>query len=88
MAGARFVAECRTAPGFAVEPLGEYPALVARPGSASTVPGELFDVGEARLAELDEFEGDLYVRARVPLVEMTVDGEEIRFALAYLKKAR
>jgi gamma-glutamylcyclotransferase (GGCT)/AIG2-like uncharacterized protein YtfP len=87
MEGARFVAECRTAPGFALEALGEYLALVERPGSPSTVPGELFEVGEGLLAALDEFEGEGYLRGRVPILQMTGDAEEIRFALAYLKKA-
>jgi gamma-glutamylcyclotransferase (GGCT)/AIG2-like uncharacterized protein YtfP len=88
MAAARFVAEAVTIAGFELERVGEYWALVPRPGSTSTVPGELFDVGGELLAALDEFEGEGYERGRVPVVEMAQAESEARLALAYLKKSR
>lgn len=109
MEGARFVAEAQTAPGFGLERLGGYLALVPLPGSASCVPGELFEVSGELLATLDRFEGPDYERLSVPVrrarglerkreagsareegeaAEAGEMGGELRFALAYLKKAR
>ena len=88
MTAARFVAEAVTIPGFELERVGEYWALVPRPGSPSTVPGELFDVGGELLAALDDFEGEGYERAYVPVVEVTEAESDARLALAYLKKSR
>jgi len=51
-----------------------------------TVPGELFEVDEALLAHLDEFEGDDYRRAAV-WVTSAQTGENLA-ALAYLKRTR
>lgn len=91
MARARFLGEAETAPGFGLETIGEYLAMVERPGAASSVPGELFELeeqaeqAEALLSVLDEFEGDDYARREVPVREMS---GKIRFALAYLKKPR
>jgi gamma-glutamylcyclotransferase (GGCT)/AIG2-like uncharacterized protein YtfP len=65
--GATFLGPAETAPGYRLEPLGEYLALVeAEPGSGC-VPGELFEVPLAKLPALDAFEGDAYVRAEVPV---------------------
>jgi gamma-glutamylcyclotransferase (GGCT)/AIG2-like uncharacterized protein YtfP len=83
---ARFLGEVETVPGYALEPLGEYLALVARPGDRGRVKGELFELSEtdpSLLAALDEFEGDAYVREEVALSHV-----KYGFALAYLKKAR
>lgn len=91
LAGARFVGEALTAPGYALTRLGPYRALVAAAaaagdGGGQQVAGELFEVGEARLAELDDFEGSAYVRGVVAL-----SGAHSRCfaeALAYFAKAR
>lgn len=68
--GATFLGPAETAPGYRLEPLGEYLALVeaesAEPGSGC-VPGELFEVPLAKLPALDAFEGDAYIRAEVPV---------------------
>jgi gamma-glutamylcyclotransferase (GGCT)/AIG2-like uncharacterized protein YtfP len=84
LGGAPFLGEVRTPRGYALEPLGEYLALVEAP-SAGSVYGELFEVDESRLAELDEFEGDGYARA--PLTVSGQSGENIT-ALAYLRRTR
>lgn len=88
MSRARFLGEACTEPGFALEPLGDYLALVERPDAAAVtlpVPGELFEVDAALLAALDEFEGEGYERRLVPVREMS---GEIRLALAYAAKPR
>ena len=83
--GARFLGEARTVPGYTVEQLGEYPALVATGGSEGTVRGELFEVDDALLALLDEFEGDQYERA--PLSVAGQNGQNL-VVLAYLRRTR
>lgn len=87
--GCRFLREVCTARGFAVVQQGErqregeseYLALVRVPEAASTVRGELFEVAEAFLPALDEFEGEGYERG-----EVILEGE-IGSALAYFKKS-
>jgi len=74
LGAAVFVAEVRTAPSFALHFIAGYPALA--PGSRS-IRGELFRVSAELLAELDEFEGDGYVRTEIALSGSTL-------ALAYL----
>ena len=84
LCGAPFLGEARTPAGYALEPLGEYLALIEADGAGS-VPGELFEVDESRLAALDEFEGDPYVRA---LLTVTGQNGENITALAYLRRTR
>ena len=84
LAGAPFLGEARTLPGYALAPLGDYLALTEAPGSGC-VTGELFAVEEALLAELDIFEGDDYARA--PLTVVGQNGENLA-ALAYLLRTR
>jgi gamma-glutamylcyclotransferase (GGCT)/AIG2-like uncharacterized protein YtfP len=87
--GAVFVGEAQTLPGYRLESLGEYLALVAvippvAPTQATqTVPGELFEVPESQLPALDAFEGDAYIRGLVKL-----RGLPQQESLAYFKKAR
>ena len=91
LAGARFLGKATTLPGYRLEPLGEYLALVAAPGSDAAVPGEVFDVAESKLGEVDAFEGDSYERGNVRLAGGEGDEgdhEKPGFALAYFKKAR
>lgn len=63
--GAFFVGEARTAAGFAIYDLGDYPALVG--SKEGVVSGELYAVSETLLAALDAFEGGGYVRGAVTL---------------------
>ena len=71
--GARFVARARTHQRRTVVDLGPYPALLPRDeprdGTAPLVDGELYELSEAALPALDDFEGspDLYVRERIAL---------------------
>jgi gamma-glutamylcyclotransferase (GGCT)/AIG2-like uncharacterized protein YtfP len=65
LAGATFVREALTTPGFAIYDLGDYPALVR--AEDGVVAGELYDVSESLLAALDAFEGEAYERAQVSL---------------------
>src|SRR4051812_20440952 len=83
LAGAHFLGEARTAPGYALEPWGEYLALVATPELDGNVTGELFDIDESLLTALDDFEGEAYFRGQVAL-----NHPKHCFALAYFGKAR
>lgn len=78
--GAEFLGEVATLSGYALEPLGEYLALVERPGSGQ-VAGELFEVSHSLLPALDDFEGDGYVKA-----EVTLEHAKYGLALAYFKR--
>jgi gamma-glutamylcyclotransferase (GGCT)/AIG2-like uncharacterized protein YtfP len=65
---AAFLGQARTVEGYELEALGEYSALVERPGRPGTVSGELFEVDEPLLCLLDQFEGEQYCRGVVRLV--------------------
>lgn len=70
IADQRFVGEARTAPGYQLYDLGDYPGLVADGTDTLGVNGELWEVDAAGLVRLDEFEGvaeGLYRRVRVEL---------------------
>ena len=72
LAGQEYLGDARLAPGLALYSLGEYPGLVAEPGSPDRVTGELWAVDDAALAGLDELEGlaeGLYARVAAPLGE-------------------
>jgi gamma-glutamylaminecyclotransferase len=66
---ARFVRETATAPGFRLVSLGEYPGMVK--ADAGAVAGELYEVDEETLRELDGFEGhpEAYWRTEIQLVD-------------------
>lgn len=80
--GAEFLGEVSTLPGYALEPLGDYLALIESPGTGR-VAGELFEVSHSLLRALDQFEGDGYARGQVTLAHA-----KYGLALAYFKKAR
>lgn len=71
--GARYVASARTVRGRTLVDLGPYPALLPydekRDALAPNVHGEIYEIDDAALADLDEFEGcpTLYTRARIKL---------------------
>jgi len=83
---ARFLGEARTQPGYVLEPAGdsEYLALVETPGAGSVL-GELFEVDESRLADLDDFEGEAYARSSLTVTGQ--NGEKVA-ALAYVRRTR
>jgi gamma-glutamylcyclotransferase (GGCT)/AIG2-like uncharacterized protein YtfP len=79
-AGATFLGEAETVPGYRLEALNAtedetgYLALVSTVSTAPTaaeaphvVSGELFEVPESQLPALDAFEGDAYSRGVVKL---------------------
>jgi gamma-glutamylcyclotransferase (GGCT)/AIG2-like uncharacterized protein YtfP len=70
LAGQQYLGEARTAAGFTLYSLGDYPGLVADPSDRAGVSGELWRVDAACLDRLDAFEGlteGLYVRAAIAL---------------------
>jgi gamma-glutamylaminecyclotransferase len=70
LSGQVFEGEAETGPGFELYALDGYPGMVAAPGAAGRVTGEVWSVDAACLAQLDELEGTaegLYRRAAVPL---------------------
>lgn len=62
--GARFLGS-RGAPGFRLVDLGEYPAIV--PGEG-TVAGELYEVDDATLEAIDQYEGHPTLFERVAIL--------------------
>jgi gamma-glutamylcyclotransferase (GGCT)/AIG2-like uncharacterized protein YtfP len=102
-AGATFLGEAETVPGYRLEALNatenatetEYLALVSTPTTAAApqvVSGELFEVPESQLPALDAFEGEAYSRGVVELRDPRTRAIAIAGAsaesLAYFKKAR
>jgi gamma-glutamylcyclotransferase (GGCT)/AIG2-like uncharacterized protein YtfP len=75
--GARFIGPVSTAQAFALREIAGYPALV--PG-ARAIAGELYDFSAQGLSQLDEFEGEAYVRQEIRLANGAT-------ALAYLARA-
>ncbi|HWA26021.1 MAG TPA: gamma-glutamylcyclotransferase family protein [Lacunisphaera sp.] len=66
----RFLGEARTASGYTLYSLGDYPGMVRAPGDTIGVTGELWVVDDGCLAELDCLEGldeGLYERVEVLL---------------------
>lgn len=70
LAAQRFIGEARTAAGYRLYDLGDYPGLVLDATDTTGVTGEIWDVDTTALARLDEFEGvaeGLYRRIQVKL---------------------
>lgn len=70
LAGQKFLGPARTAAGYTLVSLGDYPGLVRSADDRKGVTGELWSVDDPCLAHLDEFEGiteNLYRRAEIPL---------------------
>jgi gamma-glutamylcyclotransferase (GGCT)/AIG2-like uncharacterized protein YtfP len=84
--GALFLGEAETAPGYALEALGQYWALVTVPEGTGVVRGELFEVNPLLLPSLDDFEGAEYSRGALLVKALT--SPHLGMALAYFKQAR
>ncbi len=70
LAGQKFVGPARTATGYRLFLLEGYPGMVPWQADQEGVVGELWDVTDAALPQLDAFEGvpeGLYRREPVPL---------------------
>lgn len=68
--GQNYVGDARTAPGYILYSLGDYPGMVRAPGDTEGVSGEVWHVDDGCLAELDRLEGldeGLYERIDVLL---------------------
>ena len=71
LAGQTYVGEARTAPGYRLHDLGDFPGMVPDAADSGGVTGEVWSVTAAALARLDAFEGvpeGLYRRDRVALI--------------------
>jgi gamma-glutamylaminecyclotransferase len=68
--GQKFLGNVRTVAGFTLYSLGDYPGMVRALSDATGVTGELWQVDDTALAELDRLEGvdeGLYQRIDAPL---------------------
>jgi len=75
--GQKFLGEARTAHGFTLYSLGDYPGMVRAPGDTAGVTGELWSVDDTCLADLDRLEGldeGLYERIDVLLAPNATAG--------------
>lgn len=69
--GQRFVGPALTEPAFRLHQLDGYPGMVAASPGGCSVEGEVWEVDQACLGRLDEWEGTdtgLYTRAPIPLL--------------------
>ena len=70
LTGQQFLGEARTAPGFTLYSLGDYPGLVPSADPLQQVVGEMWAVDPECLRQLDLLEGvaeQLYARRPIPL---------------------
>jgi gamma-glutamylcyclotransferase (GGCT)/AIG2-like uncharacterized protein YtfP len=70
LAGQNFVTVARTGPGFRLYALTGYPGMVPDPSAKEGIEGEVWEVDDAALTQLDELEGlaeGLYRRETITL---------------------
>lgn len=71
LAGQHYLGNARTAPGYTLYSLGDYPGMVHSGDPTHTVTGEVWLVDAAGLVQLDALEGvdeGLYARELIALV--------------------
>lgn len=76
LAGQQLLGAARTAPGYRLHHLGEYPGMIAASDDTIGVAGEVWSVDAATLARLDAFEGTaegLYRRESIKLLPPFAD---------------
>ena len=83
MAGAEFIGEAVTEPGFRLYSEGWYPMMVTDP-TGFAIEGELWEIPESVLSRLDHYEGSGYQRVTIPLQSPHAE----KLAVAYLYKGR
>lgn len=66
LARSQHIGEARTRPMYTLFDLGAYPALVAE--GTTSITGEIYEVDEATLAELDRLEGHPRLYQRTPII--------------------
>lgn len=76
---AKWLGRCRTREAFRLFDCGSYPGMVR--GAGCSIEGELWEVDDSRLSELDEVEGvdeRLYERVEiaVDMIDLQVDFDE------------
>ncbi len=72
LAGQIYLGEARTATGYRLYDLGDYPGMVSDATDTEGVTGEIWSVDDTALARLDAFEGvdvGIYLRTPVELAE-------------------
>lgn len=67
VAGQTFLRNAQTAPRYRLLNLGQYTGMVCDDIQGTSIPGELWEVDEMCLAELDAFEGPDYPRRPVDI---------------------
>lgn len=70
LSGQRYLGDTRTAPGYRLYSLGDYPGMVRSGDPTHTVTGEIWSVDDACLDQLDALEGvdeGLYARELIAL---------------------
>ena len=70
--GQHFLAEARTAAGYQLFDLGDYPGMIEAAKAGRSIEGEIWEVDAACLVELDRLEGvdeGMYERVPVRLAE-------------------
>jgi gamma-glutamylaminecyclotransferase len=71
MQGQQFVTEAATTPDFLLYDLGGYPGMIRVTSGGLSILGEIWEVDEPGLSELDELEdldGKEYAREKIPLL--------------------
>jgi gamma-glutamylcyclotransferase (GGCT)/AIG2-like uncharacterized protein YtfP len=71
MSGQKFVAIAHTEPVYRLYSLGDYPAMVEASSDGRSIEGEVWEVDDTCLAQLDKLEGldeGLYKRTTIPLL--------------------
>jgi len=79
LVGQRYLGDARTAPGFTLYAVADYPGMVRSPDATHFVTGEVWEVDDACLKRLDAFEGvDVGLYAREPIaLEAPFAGEPV-----------
>jgi len=67
LAGQEYLGEAVSEPRYRLIDLGPYPGLIRDEEHGAAVAGELWEVSECCLQELDDFEGFAYIREPIAL---------------------